>query len=183
MTLGLLLAPVALGDLWIVTGRRAHGGKTFGGGASAVLWQLCYTSLLAWAVYAVVVGSLWLNGYVGLVLLWSGALLRVLAHRQLGRWYAVRIVLRDEQELVTSGPYRLLRHPLHLGLLVEMTGFLLFQPTWLPALPLLLAVVTLIGRNLREDRALAAHFGPRFRAYCARAWDVVDLLPGTLPRR
>jgi protein-S-isoprenylcysteine O-methyltransferase Ste14 len=137
-----------------------------------LVWNVCHLALLALAVADVVQGALWLGGWPGLALVWTGACLRVWAYAELRQWYAVRIVLRSDQPLVTSGP---IRHPLHMGLVLEMAGFFAMHASWPKGLLLVIAAATLIARNLQEDRALAAHFGGAFTAW--RAWDVVDLLP------
>ena len=67
---------------------------------------------------------------------------------------------------MTSGPYRLVRHPIYASMLCMLwgTGFIV---TPLPML-LLSTVVFLIGIEIRvriEDRLLASRFGERFRDY------------------
>jgi protein-S-isoprenylcysteine O-methyltransferase Ste14 len=71
-------------------------------------------------------------------------------------------------ELVTSGPYAIVKHPLYtsVGLLVlPWAGFLL--DTWLGVV---LGLVLYAGSRIfapREEAGLADRFGPQWRAYCA----------------
>jgi len=155
----------------------------FGGSGSVLVWNACHLALLALAVVDVVQGRLWLGGWPGMAVVWAGAALRVWAYAELRQWYAVRIVLRSDQPLITSGPYRWFRHPLHMGLVIEMAGCFAMHASWPKAALLLVAVATLVARNLQEDRALAAHFGPAFADWRTHAWDVVDLLPRRGTRR
>lgn len=51
-------------------------------------------------------------------------------HRALGRFFTWQVTIRDDHELVTSGPYTLVRHPSYLGWLLMVVGNLLtiFNP-------------------------------------------------------
>lgn len=178
----LLLIPIGLREVCHFRFAAARGGRVVGGSSSVLVWNVCHLLLMALAVWDVIHARLWLGGWPGLLLVWTGAALRIWAYRTLRQWYAVRIVLRADQPLVTSGPYGFFRHPLHMGLVLEMTGCFAMHGTWLKACVLAVAVATLIVRNLQEDRALAAHFGGAFAAWRTRAWDVVDLLPRLLRR-
>jgi protein-S-isoprenylcysteine O-methyltransferase len=136
-----------------------------------------YVLLLALALYGAIQGVLWEGGIVGLPLLWMGALLRAWSYRALGRHYTVTVFVREDHALVTSGPYRWLRHPLHLGLNLEMLGLALVVPSAHSLALVGLGILVLFVRNRIEERALVEGLGERYRRYRARAWDVVDLLP------
>lgn len=110
------------------------------------------------------------------VLLWLAVLLAplavvvgVLAARSLGREFRVQAVVTEGHRLITSGPYRVVRHPIYaslLGLLLA-TGITITQ--W-PALAVSLAVF-LAGTEIRvrvEDALLEARFGADFEAYRKR---------------
>lgn len=71
--------------------------------------------------------------------------------------------------LVIVGPYRLMRNPMYLGLLMVYLGVaLMLQVTW--ALVLTPVVVGVVQRQVivREERYLAAIFGEEYRAYKSR---------------
>jgi protein-S-isoprenylcysteine O-methyltransferase Ste14 len=94
------------------------------------------------------------------------ALLSWTATRALGRHLRFDAALSPDHELVRTGPYRILRHPIYTSMfcLLLGTGFMLTP------LPLFLAaIVTFIGgteiRVRVEDRLLASRFGDKFREY------------------
>jgi len=62
---------------------------------------------------------------VGAALFVLGIALAVWARLHLGRNWGMPMTQRAEPELVTSGPYRFVRHPIYSGLLIAMLGTVL----------------------------------------------------------
>ncbi|UVS79520.1 isoprenylcysteine carboxylmethyltransferase family protein [Actinokineospora sp. UTMC 2448] len=103
----------------------------------------------------------------------AGIALRFAAIRALGRQYTHQVVKRDDHELVTHGPYRMLRHPAYSGMLLANAGFVGFflNPAAVVALGLLAAALG--WRIVTEERVLWSLAGyPAFAATRAR------LIPG-----
>jgi protein-S-isoprenylcysteine O-methyltransferase Ste14 len=61
-------------------------------------------------------------GVVGLVVFALGLALAVWARVYLGRNWGMPATVRAEPELVTSGPYRFVRHPIYTGILLGVLG-------------------------------------------------------------
>jgi protein-S-isoprenylcysteine O-methyltransferase Ste14 len=59
---------------------------------------------------------------IGVLLFASGIVLAIWARVHLGRNWGMPMTQRVEPELVTSGPYRFVRHPIYSGLLTAMAG-------------------------------------------------------------
>ncbi|MDH6108792.1 protein-S-isoprenylcysteine O-methyltransferase Ste14 [Kitasatospora sp. MAP12-15] len=90
-------------------------------------------------------------------LLWvAGVLLRTVAIRHLGRFYSHHVIRRGEDAIVRSGPYRVIRHPAYLGMLLAHLGLVLCFLNWAGALLLVVLVVALTRRILVEERELSA---------------------------
>src|SRR5580765_5591824 len=176
-----VLAPFALRELvhWRIARKspRKRDGTSSGGEASVLLWTAAYITLLAHAARAVWLDAVWLSGWIGLPILWAGAVLRSLAYRALGSHYAATIRVHADHMIVRSGPYRWLRHPLHLGLVLEMAGLALVAPSVLALSLLAVAIGVLVVRNFAEERVLLAGLGERYGAYRASTWDPIDWLP------
>ena len=184
MTSILVLLPLLLREaVHVRHARPSSGGRIVGGVTSAWIWNLCHLGTLALALWSVWHSNTWLAGVPGMATLWGGTLLRILAYRELGRRYTVRIVVRPDFELVRSGPYRFLRHPLHLGLVTEITGLLLIAPSWWSGALLVAASATLLVRNAHEEAALATLLGSQYQDYARGTFDPIDLVPATLRRR
>lgn len=81
---------------------------------------------------------------------------------------AWRLIHAAQGELVTSGPYALLRHPQYVGLVLAIGGALVQWPTviTLAMAPVLLGMYWRLA--MREDRELEARFGDQYRSYTKR---------------
>lgn len=103
----------------------------------------------------------------------------------LGRLYNVSSAfgtqLYSDQELVTTGPFALVRHPMYLGALIAGVGTVLLYRTWTAVLILTHQVVFWV-RAGREEQVLAAEFGDTWHAYALRVPSGVPVLGGR-PRR
>jgi protein-S-isoprenylcysteine O-methyltransferase Ste14 len=86
--------------------------------------------------------------------------------RALGRHLRFEAALSPDHQLVRSGPYRLLRHPIYTSMfcLLLGTGFLIASPLRLLAATVLFVAGTEIRVRI-EDGLLASRFGNEFRNY------------------
>ena len=112
----------------------------------------------------------------GLALVVAGFLLITWTTVELGRQYSVYITLQQDHQLITSGPYRYIRHPRYLGVMVVALGLALLFRSWiaLAALPFLLAL--LIFRLTDEEKLLREEFGGQWEAYVQRSWRLVPFI-------
>lgn len=136
-----------------VVDRRARWGIFVQGVAYALLWQGKFW-LAPPPAWRLGLGILFL--VLANVLSWSGA-------RALGRQWRMDAGLNADHQLVRSGPYRFVRHPIYASMFCILlgTGFLI-TPKWL----LLSAIVIFIaGTEIRvriEERLLSSSFGDQF---------------------
>jgi protein-S-isoprenylcysteine O-methyltransferase Ste14 len=91
------------------------------------------------------------------------------AVRHLGRQFRVHAGLYEDHELVTSGPYAIVRHPIYTSLLGMLVCSLLVLTPWRwAAIALVLFIVGTEIRVRTEDALLASRFGARFFEYRTR---------------
>jgi protein-S-isoprenylcysteine O-methyltransferase Ste14 len=93
------------------------------------------------------------------LLSWTGV-------RALGRQWRIDAGLNADHELIRSGPYRIVRHPIYTSMLCVFlgTGFVV-APWWLFAIA---TVIFILGTEIRvrvEDGLLGSRFGEKFSAY------------------
>ncbi len=104
------------------------------------------------------IGSM-ICGPVAAVLAWG-------AVKHLGRQFRLQAGLYVDHELVRTGPYGKVRHPIYASLLAILlsTLLLLTKPLWI-AVSLALFIAGTEIRIRAEDRLLASRFGAEFEAY------------------
>jgi len=106
---------------------------------------------------------------VGYGLTAAGMLLCVWARRRLGAYWSDKVALKVHHQLVRSGPYAHLRHPIYSGVLLAMAGTALAIGEWRGLLALAIMLVNYVLKARREERLLASHFGDEFAAYREQA--------------
>jgi protein-S-isoprenylcysteine O-methyltransferase Ste14 len=110
-----------------------------------------------------------------------GALLSVLgiayaiwARMHLGRNWSPGPALKEGHELVTSGPYALVRHPIYTGLIIAMTGSVLVSPTW--AIMLVIMTAVFVWRVHKEEGLMQGQFPDQYPEYKKHTWALIPYL-------
>jgi protein-S-isoprenylcysteine O-methyltransferase Ste14 len=114
----------------------------------------------------------------GLVALCAAGLLAGTAIATMGRHLVAPAEVRPDTELITTGPFALVRHPLYLSIVLLWAGGGLALLSPLMGVVAAAFVPALYLRARAEEALLVRHFGEAYAAYAAR---VPMLLP--LPRR
>jgi protein-S-isoprenylcysteine O-methyltransferase Ste14 len=112
----------------------------------------------------------------GLIVMWLGLAIRVWAIASLGRAFRTTVEVDPGQAVVSTGPYRWIRHPSYTGLLLIVAGFGLGVGSWLAlAICTVLPLPAVLRRIHVEEAELADVLGDRYRAYQAQT---KRLIPG-----
>lgn len=83
--------------------------------------------------------------------------LYTLLHNRPGN-FAIYPEPKERACLVTTGPYRWVRHPMYLAVLLFMLGIALYNGTWINAVAMVTLFLALWGKMIREERYLHRHF-------------------------
>lgn len=122
-------------------------------------------------------GVLSLAGTAAVLLLMGGAIgLFAASSRELGRNWSLVARTRTDHELVRTGPYSRVRHPIYLGMLLFLLALAVALGHWiqlLAALPIFFVGTAIRTRS--EDNLLEQSFGESFRDYRSST-------PALLPR-
>jgi protein-S-isoprenylcysteine O-methyltransferase Ste14 len=106
-------------------------------------------------------------GWTGVALCLLGFGLAINARRHLGRNWGLPMSRKEQPELVTTGPYAIIRHPIYTGLIVAMLGSAIgVNVLW--ALPLVLAGAYFVYSARREETVMLQLFPEQYAAYMAR---------------
>ena len=101
--------------------------------------------------------------------------LAVSARVHLGRNWSGEVRISPEHQLVQSGPYRYLRHPIYTAVLGMYCGTALVSGQIHAPLALLVVTIAYWRKIRLEERALAQTFGAAHEAYREKTW---ALIPG-----
>ncbi len=136
-----------------------------------VYWSLFLLALVELAVFTFVARSThqaWPSTRVaGMCLLLLVFAWVALARIQLGRAFSITPQAR---QLVTSGLYRRIRHPIYCASPFLLIAISLVLARWWPLLLLIVVLPLQIVRARREEAVLRATFGAEYDRYRARTW-------------
>ncbi|MBI1873022.1 MAG: isoprenylcysteine carboxylmethyltransferase family protein [Acidobacteria bacterium] len=136
-------------------------------GVAAMLALLAFTinpSSMAWSSVRLSAWLRWIGAGLGV----PAAGLLIWTVRNLGPNLTDTVVTRREHTLVTSGPYRWVRHPFYDAVGLAILANSLTAANWFLFLTGGLAFTLMIVRTRTEEKHLLARFGESYRAYMER---------------
>lgn len=117
------------------------------------------------------------TGWVGTLLLAAALTIHWQAYATLGRNWSPKLDVRGEQELVTTGIYGVLRHPIYTGMILWGLAHPLLFHNWIAGLAMLAAFTPLLLIRIpREEKMMIEHFGDAYRAYMAHTGGIIPRL-------
>ena len=113
----------------------------------------------------------------GCLLAVAGAALVLRSRAELGAAWSFVPQADQSRGLVTTGPYRLVRHPIYLGLILLALGQALAFSSWFAGLIVLVGIVpTFAWRASAEETLLSRTFGERYVLYRRQAKMIIPHL-------
>jgi protein-S-isoprenylcysteine O-methyltransferase Ste14 len=102
---------------------------------------------------------------VGVVLTWAGVFFAIWARYHIGRYWSGTVALREGHELVRTGPYSWIRHPIYTGMLLAFAGTALAVGRYRGIVAFAIILVTFTWKSKKEEALLAGQFGPAFEEH------------------
>jgi protein-S-isoprenylcysteine O-methyltransferase Ste14 len=106
-----------------------------------------------------------LLGYVGLALTIGGIAFAIWARFYLGRNWSARVTIKKGHELVRSGPYAIVRHPIYTGILAALSGTALAIGQIHALLGFAIAIVGMVLKFRLEEKFMTEQFGEQYATY------------------
>jgi protein-S-isoprenylcysteine O-methyltransferase Ste14 len=103
-----------------------------------------------------------------LVIFWSGI--------ALGRQYSPEVTIQEKHRLITSGPYRFVRHPRYLGGIIMGIGLSTLFRSWVGLVLAGIFAAVVLFRIADEERLMAHEFLEEWDRYCARSWRLIPFV-------
>ena len=115
--------------------------------------------------------------WIGTSLAFVGLALRIVAFRTLGSSYSRTLRVNQDQELVTTGTYRLVRHPGYLSSLTLWLGAVIASGSFVAVCIVAATLFAAYTRRIQvEEKLLAASFGEAYTTYQHTSWKLVPYL-------
>ncbi|MGH9828286.1 MAG: methyltransferase family protein [Blastocatellia bacterium] len=161
----------ALGVYWVVTAFRVKRARLRENIVTSIL-RRCF-GLIAFVLVFSPQGRIGVLGerflprglaieLTGLLVTFAGLALAVWARYSLGGNWSGAVTLKEGHELIGSGPYRRIRHPIYTGFDIGIAGTALTVGEWRGVLAFAIAVVMYFVKARKEEAWLAREFGPAF---------------------
>src|SRR5271155_5470650 len=163
---------------WIITERIANREKpkTNSKGIIALYQRLrrlvfpiieiiLFLQLLGWQLFPFS-EQLFIIQLIGFVLVLIGVSIAISARKELGtNWVpAAEYQIKKKQELVTTGIYKYIRHPIYFSAFLSITGGELIAQSYL-ALIVFVFLFEGYRQSRREEKLLINHFGDSYKTY------------------
>jgi protein-S-isoprenylcysteine O-methyltransferase Ste14 len=164
----ILVCWIAFWVYWIaasagVKSGRFRWGRFAGARVAILLIVLLLVRLKVFKNNHGVTGNPWLQG-IGLVIFLLGLALAIWARIYLGRNWGMPMTEKEDPELVTTGPYSTVRHPIYSGIILAMIGTTVAVSLyWLVAV--ILAGAYFLYSATMEERYMAGVFPDTYPRY------------------
>ena len=113
---------------------------------------------------------------VGAILQAAFMLLGFWARRHLGRNWSAEVRIGEGHQLVRTGPYRVLRHPIYTAMLGMFLGTAIASSQYHALLALAILFVAYLRKTRLEENILRQTFGPEWDSYRRSTWALVPPL-------
>jgi protein-S-isoprenylcysteine O-methyltransferase Ste14 len=113
--------------------------------------------------------------WLGFLMVLAGLAFAVWARTHLGRNWSGTVTVKEDHELVCSGPYAIVRHPIYAGLLLAMLGTAIVLDEWRGLVAFCFLSAAFLLKLRREERFMAESFPDTYPGYRARVPALIPL--------
>ena len=154
---------------WLIAARGVKSGRSGGWnrfiGLRVALLVVVIFAVRSWGLRGHQAGTDPVLTVIGLALFLLGLALAVWARLYIGRNWGAPMSHKDEPELVTTGPYRLIRHPIYTGLLMATIGTAIALGRWQGLISVAIILTAHIRKAKKEEELMLANFGETYQDY------------------
>jgi protein-S-isoprenylcysteine O-methyltransferase Ste14 len=105
------------------------------------------------------------SAIVGSILTWMGIGLAIWARYHLAEYWSARITIKEDHQLIRTGPYARLRHPIYSGIVLAAIGSAVVIDQWRCVLGVCLVLIGYCIKARKEETMLTQQFGDAFREH------------------
>jgi len=146
----------------------------------ALLATITYIFIPAWISWSSLLLPVW-SRWLGVGVALGGFVLLQWSQQSLGMNWSDAPKLLEGQEMIASGPYHWIRHPIYAAFLLILGSLLLISANWfVGAMWIGMTGLDVASRMNAEEAMMLGQFGERYQAYMRRTG---RLFPRILKRR
>jgi protein-S-isoprenylcysteine O-methyltransferase Ste14 len=124
--------------------------------------------------------QLWPSGiwsfWIGAAVTVAGLLVAVWARRHLGRNWSSSVTIKQGHELITTGPYALVRHPIYTGILTGFLGTAIALSQIRGVIGFVLIFLVIWAKLRKEEEWMRSQFGETYATYAHQTAALVPYL-------
>lgn len=113
---------------------------------------------------------------IGIGVLAIGLAIALYARYSLGRNWSGRVSFQKDQELVTSGLYAYIRHPIYLGIMLMGAGTLAIVNFSFVVIGTILVAISFFQRIKKEEELMTKHFPKEYAEYQRRTKKLIPFV-------
>ncbi len=114
---------------------------------------------------------------VGILFYTLGILLRYISTLYLGRYFTRNVEVSKDQTLISHGPYRILRHPLYLGLFLLLISVPLFFANWGMFILGTLAIGYVLNQRMKiEEASMEKVLGKTYQEWKSKRYRFIPFI-------
>jgi protein-S-isoprenylcysteine O-methyltransferase Ste14 len=87
--------------------------------------------------------------------------------------FSMDVTIQENHQLITNGPYRYLRHPRYMGIILFLSGVSMVFHSWIAFVLALASVPVLIWRIQDEEELMHQEFADEWQTYTKRSWRLI----------
>jgi protein-S-isoprenylcysteine O-methyltransferase Ste14 len=107
--------------------------------------------------------------YVAFAFTIAGLAIALWARIHLGQYWSDKVVLQSGHQLIRTGPYAYMRHPVYSGVLLGVLGTALLLGEWRGLLAFMVLLMNYAIKAKKEERILAERFPVDFQEHLSQA--------------
>ncbi len=104
-------------------------------------------------------------GIIGLVFCILGAIIACWSRYKLGRNWSLSVQKKENHELIHSGIYKIVRHPIYTGLLLLFIGNTIIVGDYRGIIAVLIVFISFWLKLTKEEKLLTENFGSQYIEY------------------
>ncbi len=133
--------------------------------------------LASWLLNYFRIGALssWI-GWLGILLALFGLSVRAWANRVLGAFYTRTLKVTENQFIVRDGPYRFVRHPGYLGMVLMWTGVAAATANWIVVLAVLAITFAAYHYRIQNEEKMLLTTIADYSEYRRHTWRLIPFL-------